>query len=154
MNSKGYEELEKEAQAADAFRLSFRTHTYLANLGSSFHWMFPDAVRVFSSLMRVWNLFSDGRRFGKDEYLAYKEWLGENVGVCEYELSTRLAVMRGKKATGFVGWVAYEMKDKESEWNNATLMLAKFAEFANVGGNRTGGFGVIRCVPKASVEKE
>jgi len=154
VNCKSYADLEKEAEAVDRFRLVFKTPTYFASLGSGYHWMFPDAVKVFCGLMRVWNLFSDGRRFGKDEYLAYKEWLGENVGVCEYELSTRLAVMRGKKATGFVGWVAYEMKDKESEWNNATLMLAKFAEFANVGGNRTGGFGVIRCVPKASVEKE
>jgi len=146
VNSKGYEELEKEAQAADAFRLSFRTHTYLANLGSSFHWMFPDAVRVFSSLMRVWNLFSDGRRFDKEEYLAYKEWLAKDAGVSEYELQTRLAVMKRKKATGFVGWVTYELRGQESEWNRITCMLAKFAEFANVGDNKTGGFGVTKLV--------
>lgn len=28
--------------------------------------------------------------------------------VCEYKLWTRLAVMKRKKATGFVGWVTYE----------------------------------------------
>jgi len=66
VNCKSYEELEKEAQAVDAFRLSFRTPTYLASLGSSFHWMFPDSVKVFSSLLRTWNLFSDGKRFGKE----------------------------------------------------------------------------------------
>jgi len=64
--------------------------------------------------------------------------------VSEYELWTKLAVMRAKKATGFVGWVTYELKDKESDWNKTTCMLARFAGYANVGGNRTGGFGVVR----------
>jgi len=147
VNCKSYEELEKEAREVDAFRLVFKTPTYLASLGSSFHWMFPDAVKVFCGLMRVWNLFSDGRRFGKEEYVAYKEWLTKNVGVSEYELWTRLAVMKEKKqkkATGFVGWVTYELKDLESEWNKITCMLAKYAEYANIGGNKTGGFGVTR----------
>jgi CRISPR-associated endoribonuclease Cas6 len=142
VNCKSYEELEKEAELSDAFRLSFRSPTYFASLGSGYHWMFPDAVKVFSGLMRCWNLFSDGRRFGKEEYVAYREWVGKNVGVSEYELWTRLVVMRAKKVTGFVGWVTYEIKDKESEWNRITGMLAKYAEYANAGGNKTGGFGV------------
>jgi CRISPR-associated endoribonuclease Cas6 len=146
VNCKSYGELEKEALATDAFRLVFKTPTYLASLGSGFHWMFPDAVKVFTSLMRVWNLFSDGKRFGKEEYVAYKEWLAKNVGVSEYKLWTRLAVMRRKKATGFLGWVTYELKDLESEWNRVTCMLARFAEYANVGGNKTGGFGVARLM--------
>jgi CRISPR-associated endoribonuclease Cas6 len=149
VHSKGYKELEKEAQAVDTFRLLFRTPTYLACLGSSFHWVFPDPVKVFSSLMRSWNIFSDSRRFDKEEYLAYKEWLNRNVGVSEYELRTKLALMKRKKATGFTGWATYELKDKESEWNKVTLMLARFAEYANIGGNRTGGFGVARLFLKA-----
>ena len=149
VNCKSYEELEKEARAVDAFRLVFRTPTYLASLGSGFHWMFPDSVKVFSSLMRSWNLFSDDKRFGKEEYVAYREWLAKNVGVSEYELWTRLAVMKRKKAIGFVGWVTYELKDRASEWNRVTCMLAKFAEFANVGGNKTGGFGVARLMLKS-----
>jgi len=149
VDCKSYEQLEKEAQSADAFRLSFRTPTYLTSLGSGFHWMFPDSVKVFSSLMRTWNLFSDCRRFGKEDYIAYKEWLAKNVGVSEYELWTRLAVMKRKKATGFVGWVTYELKDLESEWNKITCMLARFAEYANVGGNKTGGFGVTRLILKS-----
>ncbi|MCW4046650.1 MAG: CRISPR system precrRNA processing endoribonuclease RAMP protein Cas6 [Candidatus Bathyarchaeota archaeon] len=147
VNCKSYVDLEKEAQVVDRFRLVFRTPTYFASLGSGFHWVFPDAVKVFSGLMRVWNLFSDGRQFSKEEYLAYKEWLTKNVGVCEYDLHTRLAVMRRKKATGFVGWVTYEIKDKESEWNKITCMLAKYAEYSNLGGNRTGGFGIVHMLP-------
>jgi len=148
VNCESYEGLEKEAQVVDVFRLLFRTPTYLASLGSRFHWMFPDAVKVFSSLMRVWNLFSDGRRFDKEAYLAYREWLAKSVGESEYELWTRLAAMKRKKATGFVGWVTYELKDLESEWNKVTYMLAKFAEFTNVGGNKTGGFGVTKFIAK------
>lgn len=55
----------------------------------------------------------------------------------------QLAVMR-KKATWFERWVTYEMKDKESEWNRITCMLAKYAEYANIGGNKTGGYGVVK----------
>jgi len=145
VNCKSYGELEKEAVAVDRFRLMFRSPAYFASLGSGYHWMFPDAVKVFSGLMRCWNLFSDTRRFGKEEYVAYKEWLSKNVGVSEYELWTTLAVMRDKKATGFKGWIMYELRDKESEWNRTTCMLAKFAEFTNVGGNKTGGFGATRA---------
>jgi len=97
--------------------------------------------------MRCWNRFSDERRFSKEEYVDYKDWLLKNVGVSRYELRTRLAVMRNKKATGFVGWVTYEVKDKESEWNRVTCMLAKYAEFSNIGGNKTGGYGVVRMLP-------
>ena len=110
INCKTYADLEKEAQAVDGFTLDFRTPTYLANLNSSFHWMFPDPVKVFCSLMRCWNQFSDERHFTKEEYVAYKDWLGKNVGVSRYELQTRLAVMRNKKATGFTGTVTYEVK--------------------------------------------
>ena len=51
--------------------------------------------------------------------------------------------MGEKKATGFVGWVTYEMKNKDG-WNKLTLVLAKYAEYSNVGGNRTGEFGVTK----------
>ena len=146
INCKSYADLEKEAQAVDGFKFDFRTPTYLASLNSNFHWMFPDAVKVFSSLMRCWNMFSDERRFSKEEYMAYKGWLSQNVGVSRYELHTRRVVMRNKQTAGFAGWVWYEMVDLEGEWNKITCMLAKFAEFAGIGGNRTGGFGLVKVL--------
>ncbi|MEM2970114.1 MAG: CRISPR system precrRNA processing endoribonuclease RAMP protein Cas6 [Candidatus Bathyarchaeia archaeon] len=146
IKSKSYGDLESEAEAVERFRLVFETPTYLPCLGSSYRWMFPDAVRVFSGLMRVWNKFSDDRRFNKEEFLAYKEWLAKNVGVCGYRLETRLTFMRDKKAVGFVGWCSYEMGDLESEWNRVTVMLAKYAEYSNIGGNKTAGYGVTKLV--------
>ena len=146
INCKTYADLEREAQAVDGFTLDFRTPTYLANLNSSFHWMFPDPVKVFCSLMRCWNQFSDERRFTKEEYVAYKDWLGKNVGVSRYELQTRLAVMRNKKATGFTGTVTYELGDKENPYNKTTHMLAQYAEYANIGGNKTAAYGQTKLV--------
>jgi CRISPR/Cas system endoribonuclease Cas6 (RAMP superfamily) len=141
---KSYADLEKEAQAVDGLTLDFKTPTYLANLNSSYHWMFPDPAKVFCSLMRCWNQFSDGRLFSKEEYVAYKDWVGKNVGVSRFELRSRLEVMRNKKAAGFTGYVTYELKDKDASWNMVTCMLARYSEFSNVGGNKTAAFGQTR----------
>jgi CRISPR/Cas system endoribonuclease Cas6 (RAMP superfamily) len=45
----------------------------------------------------------------------------------------------------FTGWVEYEMYEQD-EWNRVMVALAKFAEYSNIGGNRTGGFGVTKFV--------
>ena len=63
------------------------------------------------------------------------------MGVSRYELQTRLAVMRNKKATGFTGTVTYELKDKENPYNKTIHMLARYAEYANIGGNKTAAYG-------------
>jgi CRISPR/Cas system endoribonuclease Cas6 (RAMP superfamily) len=54
--------------------------------------------------------------------------------------------MKTEKAKGFVGWATYRLKDKENEWNKTTYMLAEFAEYSNVGGNKTEGFSVTKLV--------
>ncbi len=146
INCKSYADLEKEAQAVNEFTLDFVTPTYLASLNSSYHLMFPDPVKVFCSLMRCWNQFSDERRFAKEEYMAYKDWLLKNVGVSRYALRTRMAVMRNKKATGFTGCVTYELKDKCNPWNKTTHMLARYAECTNIGGNKTAAYGLTKLM--------
>jgi CRISPR-associated endoribonuclease Cas6 len=142
VKSKDYLEMEKESEPVGAFRLYFRTPTYLASLGTSFHCLWPEPTRIFPNLMRLWDTYTTGKRYGKEEYVEYREWLIKNVGVAEHELKTRLVYMGRKKATGFVGWTTYEMKAKD-EWNKVTCMLARFAEYSNIGGNKTGGFGVV-----------
>ena len=148
IKSKSYADLEREAQAAERFMLVFETPTYLPCLGSSYRWMFPDPMRIFCGLIRVWNRFSDSRRFSKEDFLAYKDWLGKNVGVCSYKLRTKLAVMRERKAMGFVGWCAYEMRNLESEWSKVTVMLAKYSVYSNIGGNKTAGYGVTKAITR------
>ena len=144
LRSAGYGEL-LEAEPLKSFRLVFRTPTYLSSMGSRYEALYPEPVQVFSNLMRVWDAFSDSRVFGEEGLAAYKEWLRIHIGVSAYILETRLAEMGKKKAVGFTGWVEYEM-DAQDDWNRVTVALARFAEYSNIGGNRTGGFGVTKFV--------
>lgn len=147
IDCKSYSDLEKEAQAVDRFTLDFRTPTYLASLNSNYHWMFPDPVKVFCSLMRRWNQFSDSRRFSKEEYVAYKDWLQKNVGVSRYTLQTRIgAVRKNQQTAGFIGTVTYELSEKENPYNKITHMLAHYAEYANIGGNKTAAYGQTKLI--------
>jgi len=43
---------------------------------------------------------------------------------------------------------AYEM-DTVDVWNVAATALARFAEYSNIGGNRTGGLGETRLALKS-----
>jgi len=135
IKSKDYLEMEKEAEPLDTFRFCFGTPTYLASLGTSFHCLWPEPTKIFPNLMRLWNTCTTAKKYGKEEYLEYKEWLIKNVGVAEHELKTRLVYMGRKKASGFVGWATYEMKVKD-EWNKVTCVLARFAEYSNIGGTK------------------
>lgn len=141
LRSLGYSEL-LEAEPLESFRLEFRTPTYLSSMGSRYESLFPEPVQVFSNLMRTWDAFSDSKVFGEEGLAAYKEWMRMHLGVSAYELRTRLAEMGRKKAIGFMGWAEYEMNDA-GEWNKVTVALARFAEYSNIGGNRTGGFGEV-----------
>lgn len=143
VKSKDYLEMEQETTLQRRFRLHFKTPTYLAVLGSDFHCLWPDPLKIFPNLMRLWNDFSTARKYSKEEYSGYKEWLTENLGVAEHELSTQLVHMGKRKVSGFTGWATYEMKTMD-EWNKTTCTLAKFAEYSNIGGNRTGGFGEVK----------
>ena len=60
-------------ESVDAFRLDFKTPTYLAVLRSDYHYLFPDHSRIFPNLLRLWNMFSDYEKFGKHEFLDYKD---------------------------------------------------------------------------------
>ncbi len=59
--------------------------------------------------------------------------------------------MGNKKATGFTGYVTYELKDKENPWNKTTHMLARYAEYANIGGNKTAAYGQTKLVETKSL---
>jgi len=148
VRSERYENLEKDFKPVNAFRLYFKTPTYLSTMGSGYYGVFPEPLKIFPSLMRLWNLYSTATVYDKREFLEYKEWLARNLGVTQHKIETRIAFMGKKKAVGFVGWATYETKDVESQWYRVTQTLARFAEFSNIGGNRTGGFGVVKFQPK------
>jgi len=143
IRSKEFKELEEESTPQGSFRIYFKTPTYLATLGSSYHYLFPEPTRIFLNLLRLWNIYTTGRKYSREEFIAYKDWVTKQLGVSEHRLATRLVYMGRKKAKGFVGWATYESKTM-GQWGKLTITLARFAEYSNVGGNRTGGFGVVR----------
>lgn len=53
VDGKNNQDIEKDAKAADTFRLHFKTPTYLSSFGSSFHRMFPDPVKAFIQLVSL-----------------------------------------------------------------------------------------------------
>jgi hypothetical protein len=45
------------------------------------------------------------------------------------------------------GHTTYET-DAKDEWNRVTVSLARFAEYSNIGENRTGEFGEVYLIPR------
>jgi len=142
IGSAAYEELEG-SDPAESFRLLFRSPTYLSAMGSRWDLLYPDPVQLFTSLLRLWDAFTTGKIYGPGGLEEYREWLRAHAGVTQHALRTRLAEMARKRAVGFTGWATYALDD-DDDWNRLTVALARFAEYSNVGGNRTGGFGEIK----------
>lgn len=132
-------------QNVKLFQLHFDTLTHLAKIGSKFDQLFPEPMSVFPNLMRVWDSCMP-EKFGKEIHEKYKEWMEKNMTVSAYDLHT-LTVKGKSMKIGFVGWCAYRMDDDRNENSQFSLItnkLAKFAEYSNVGMERTAGFGVVR----------
>jgi len=149
-----YEELISNSHAIDAFILKFLTPTYFSKWGVDFHENFPQPVTVFTNLLKLWNTFSP-IAFDKK---SFREWVEKSIGVSGYHLRRSLKpidIGRGRSVGGFTGWCAYKFFPNK-EYNDRTnkeylkllYTLCKFGEFSNVGGNRTGGFGVIKFTQK------
>jgi len=130
--------------ATNLFQVHFDTLTHLAKIGSKFDQVFPEPLSVFPNLMRVWDSCMH-EKFGKEIHEKYKEWMERNVTVSAYDLHT--LTVRGKSMKiGFVGWCAYRIDDssENSQFRLITNKLAKFAEYSNIGMERTAGFGVVK----------
>lgn len=124
-------------------RIDFATPTHLSNIRSKFDTLFPEPTSVFPNLMRIWDSCMPDK-FGKDIHTKYKAWIEKNVTISAYDLHT-LTVFSGKSMKiGFIGWSNYRIYDDKSEFSLTTNKLAKFAEYSNVGMERTAGFGVVR----------
>ncbi|AFU57336.1 putative CRISPR-associated protein, Cas6 family [Candidatus Nitrososphaera gargensis Ga9.2] len=134
-----------KVQDSKLFRLYFETPTHLAKIGSKFDQVFPEPLSVFPNLMRAWDSCMP-EKFGKKVFEKYKEWMEKNVTVSAYDLHT-LTVTAGKTLKiGFTGWCAYRIDDSSEnpQFRLITNKLAKFAEYSNVGMERTAGFGVVK----------
>jgi CRISPR-associated endoribonuclease Cas6 len=145
VKSETYQDLAEKAFDVEAFRLVFKSPTYLASKGAKFHHLFPEPRRLFLNLAKLWNQNAKGNEIKDVE--SYARWLKLNLGVSGYALETRLVRAGKREGIGFTGWTNYRSKEA-GEWNRFTSALARFAEYSNVGANRTGGFGVTRYFAK------
>jgi CRISPR-associated endoribonuclease Cas6 len=137
-----------KVETANAFHMVFDSPTHLAKIGSKYDQLFPEPTAIFPNLMRMWDRFMpEGSRFGKEVHEKYRQWLAERMTVSGYDLRT--VVVKGKSMKiGFVGWCAYRMDgdndDNDAGFGHATCKLARYAEYSNVGMERTAGFGVVK----------
>ena len=143
INGESYQEIRQGSREIKKFGIKFKTPAYFAESKSDFYSVFPEPKRVMMNLLRVWNAFSDSEKIRKEDYNAYRIWLEENVGVAWYDLRTMpMSVERAKAKFGFVGEANYII-GKDGKYAKLTDALLSFSKYANIGGERASGMGVM-----------
>jgi len=160
-----FEKIFEEARPVKRFEVVFRTPSYFRRSISTSPnkvskgvkspyraVLLPEVDLMFRNLARLWRRFS-GISF---EYKEYVDWVsGGGITLAGYPKGIRTIRVyehpkSNKWAAGFIGRVRFSIpKDLFSEkYAKFTDALMRFAEYSNVGGNRTAGFGVIKYLPK------
>ncbi|MBN1329964.1 MAG: CRISPR-associated endoribonuclease Cas6 [Candidatus Heimdallarchaeota archaeon] len=142
IKKKNIKELLMEGQQPlTTFSLSFLTPTYFNIAKQEFPMRFPDPRYVFMNLATLWNTFNEEKIFVDQTELF--SWLESHISINAYNLSTHsVYIAKNAPKIGFKGWVRYQLSGDESyqRWIHA---LAQYAEFSNVGANRTAGLGCV-----------
>jgi CRISPR-associated endoribonuclease Cas6 len=136
----------KQGQKISKFNLRFLTPTYFNIVGRDFDMRLPEPTFLFENIAHIWNQFAPGGS-GID-FSGLYEWISKNVFISSYQLKTR-AFPIGKETPviGCTGWATYLVKDPENGYAIWLDALLRFAEYSNLGGNRTAACGVIRYEP-------
>lgn len=121
--------------------IEFVTPTYFNPLhgDSKYKVLYPDPTLMLASLI------STSHQLTSVDYPKPEE-LASMIYVSGLDIKTPLIREMQKEApTGFVGWVKLRFKDEaSSETRRKIIGLLKLGELTNVGGNRSGGYGVIK----------
>lgn len=119
--------------------------------GRRFH-PIPEPILMMRSLTRLWRAFSN-KPFNYSDYLSWVSSMG--VSLAGYPKGIRTMRLyehfqTKKFIVGFVGTVNFSIpKDLYiRKWAKITDALLRFAEYSNVGGGRTAGFGMVKYIPK------
>ncbi|MGV9170826.1 MAG: CRISPR system precrRNA processing endoribonuclease RAMP protein Cas6 [Promethearchaeia archaeon] len=122
--------------------MNFTTPTQLSQYGSDRAYLLPAPDKIFSSLLRVWNSADDAASL--ENISKYRDWITENVYISGHRLRTvKVSLGRGRFVIGFVGKIHFRFEESYEPFVKLTLALAKFAEFSNLGKNRTAGLGKV-----------
>jgi len=147
-----FENLIKNAKKIGKFRLNFLTPTYFNISGRDFVMRFPEPTFIFENLARVWNDFAP---LGcKIDSSGFYDWIKKNIFVSSFDLRTKPYNI-GKKdpVVGCIGWANYIIKNPNQSYSPWIDVLLKFAEYSNIGGNRTAACGIIRYNPLEILDK-
>lgn len=138
--------LMRDPQKVVKFQLRFLMPTYFNIRDRPIDMRFPESVFLFPNLAKVWNQYA-AEECQVDDGEFY-QWVSQHVSVSSYKLQTRpVKIDRQVKVFGCVGWAKYLNNDPANIYASWVDILLKFAEYVNVGGNRTAGCGVIRYSP-------
>lgn len=161
-----FEKILEEARPVRRFEVLFRTPCYfrrsvttdspnpvLKNVRPPYRAVpLPEASLMFRNLARLWRRFS-GMSL---DYRDYVNWVDKG-GVALAGFPSGIRTVRvyehpksNKWAMGFVGAVRFSIPgdmftEKHARFTDALMRLA---EYSNVGGNRTAGFGVVKYILK------
>ncbi len=136
--------LDCDDQQSKFIELSFLTPSCFNIAGKDFPMRFPDPRFLFMNLATLWNTFNEEQVFiDRSEFFT---WLESNISINRYKLSThRVYTAKNTPKIGFKGFIRYRLSDdnKYQSWIHA---LAQYAEFSNVGSNRTAGLGCVKYI--------
>lgn len=101
--------------------------------------IFPGKHLLFRSLIRKWNLFTDGATLDEKDL---SDHLAEAMGICDYHLHMHPYSIEGKRISAFRGSLRLGFFENDMT-ARMTAMLADFATFAGIGIKTALGMGGV-----------
>jgi len=130
----------KENEATDKVKVYFNSTTYFTLKAKPEPMLFPDPKYFFMNLLNIWNEFNPEAKIPEGE--AYT-WIDRNIVINDYATFTkRVFLSKSRPINGFKGWVVYRFKENTAFFFWIKVLL-EYSRYSNVGGNRTGGMGVV-----------
>lgn len=125
----------------DEIDVDFVTPTYFNPMwgDAKYKVLYPDITLMLASLISTSHQLTN-INYPKPEELA------KHVYVSGLDIKTpRIKEAKHEAPTGFVGWAKLRIREGASEEIKKTVTgLLKLGEVTNIGGNRSGGYGVIK----------
>lgn len=121
--------------------IKLRFHTPTLFKSGDVHDRHPSAVKIFTSLLRKFNKFSELKIDQQIEKL-----FGE-ISILEKKTTSKRVNLKDFYLEGFVGDVTFELPNLDFELLKIFNTLADFSFFAGVGYKTTMGFGQVERLP-------
>lgn len=141
---RGFAELQENSGAA-AMSLSFLSPTAFKQgedaQGKPMLQLLPLPRNVFGSLFMAWQSFAPPPQQLPEAWL---DWCARHVLVSRHEIRTAVFAVRPRQPyLGFVGDVAFEVRDDDGMYRQIWQALGQFAPYAGVGVKTAMGLGAV-----------